>query len=93
MMSHQRAGINANKKIETYLIDEFGKPHDFQSFLYMNQLLQGEAIKMAIEAHRRDMPFCMGTLFWQHNDCWCFVVKPRLLWTLESATLFCARCF
>lgn len=70
MMSHQRAGINANKKIETYLIDEFGKPHDFQSFLYMNQLLQGDAIKMAIEAHRRDMPFCMGTLFWQHNDCW-----------------------
>jgi len=44
MMSHQRAGINANKKIETYLIDEFGKPHDFQSFLYMNQLLQGDAI-------------------------------------------------
>lgn len=36
----------------------------------MNQLLQGDAIKMAIEAHRRDMPFCMGTLFWQHNDCW-----------------------
>ena len=23
-----------------------------------------------MEAHRRDMPYCMGSLFWQHNDCW-----------------------
>ena len=36
----------------------------------MNQVLQGDAIKTAIEAHRRDRPYCMGTLFWQHNDCW-----------------------
>ena len=36
----------------------------------MNLVLQGDAIKTAIEAHRRDMPYCMGTLFWQHNDCW-----------------------
>jgi beta-mannosidase len=24
----------------------------------------------AIEAHRRAMPHCMGTLYWQLNDCW-----------------------
>lgn len=36
----------------------------------MGLLLQGDAIKTAIEAHRRDMPYCMGSLFWQHNDCW-----------------------
>ena len=36
----------------------------------MGQLLQGDAIKTAIEAHRRMMPYNMGTLFWQHNDCW-----------------------
>ena len=33
-------------------------------------ILQGDAIKTAMEAHRRDMPYCMGTLYWQHNDCW-----------------------
>lgn len=27
-------------------------------------------IKEAIEAHRRNMPYCMGSLFWQINDCW-----------------------
>lgn len=70
MMSHQRGGAHANGLIETYLLNEYRKPKDFESFLYMNHILQGDAIKTAIEAHRRDMPYCMGTLFWQHNDCW-----------------------
>lgn len=70
MMDHQRAGTYANNLIEEYLLKEYGKPKDFESFLYMNQVLQGDAIKIAMEAHRRDMPYCMGTLFWQHNDCW-----------------------
>lgn len=70
MMAHQRGGEHANGLIETYLLGEYRKPKDFTSFLYMNQILQGDAIKTAIEAHRRDRPYCMGTLFWQHNDCW-----------------------
>jgi len=70
IMSHQRAGDQANKLIETYLLNEYGTPKDFQSFLSMNHILQGDAIKTAIEAHRRDMGYCMGTLFWQINDCW-----------------------
>lgn len=70
MMAHQRGGSHANGLIEWYLLNEYRKPKDFENFLYMGQLLQGDAIKTAIEAHRRDMPYCMGTLFWQHNDCW-----------------------
>lgn len=70
MMAHQRAGNYANPRIREYLINEYKEPNGFEGFLYMSQILQGDAIKIAIEAHRRDMPFCMGTLFWQHNDCW-----------------------
>ena len=70
MMAHQRGGSHANGLIEWYLLNEYRKPKDFQSFLYMGQLLQGDAIRTAMEAHRRDMPYCMGSLFWQHNDCW-----------------------
>ncbi len=70
MMDHQRAGSYANELIEEYLLKEYKKPKDFEAFLYMNQVLQGDAIKIAMEAHRRAMPYCMGTLFWQHNDCW-----------------------
>ncbi|MCH5328749.1 MAG: glycoside hydrolase family 2 protein [Coprobacter sp.] len=70
MMSHQRAGEHANNLIREYMEQEFRVPEDFPSFLYVGMLLQGDAIKTAIESHRRQMPFCMGTLVWQHNDCW-----------------------
>lgn len=70
MMSHQRGGVDANGRIEGYLTNEYRTPKNFPMFLYMNQVLQGDAIKTAIEAHRRDMPYCMGTLYWQHNDVW-----------------------
>lgn len=70
MMSHQRGGDHANGLIETYLLNEYKKTRDFRAFLYMNHVLQGDAIKTAIESHRRQMPYNMGTLFWQHNDCW-----------------------
>lgn len=70
MMAHQRGGSHANGLIEWYLLNEYRKPKDFPNFLYMGLLLQGDAIKTAIEAHRRMMPYNMGTLFWQHNDCW-----------------------
>lgn len=70
MMAHQRGGDFANELINDYLTKNYKEPKDFESFLYANQVLQGDAIKTAIEAHRRDMPYCMGTLYWQHNDCW-----------------------
>lgn len=70
MMSHQRGGSYANSLIKTYLLNAYRMPKNFEMFLYMSQVLQGDAIKTAMEAHRRNMPYCMGSLFWQHNDCW-----------------------
>ena len=70
MMDHQRAGSYANNLIKEYMNEEYRTPTDFPSFLYVSSLLQGDAIKTAFEAHRRDMPHCMGTIVWQHNDCW-----------------------
>ena len=69
-MSHQRGGRSANSKISDYLAKEYWPQSDFEKFLHMGQVMQGDAIKIAVEAHRRDMPFCQGSLFWQHNDCW-----------------------
>jgi Beta-galactosidase/beta-glucuronidase len=45
-------------------------PKDFESYIYASQVLQGEGVKVTIEAHRRAMPFCMGSLYWQIDDCW-----------------------
>ncbi len=69
MAAHQRSGIG-NLRIKEYMSWYFDVPTDFQQFLYVGQILQAEGIKSAIEAHRRDMPYCMGTLYWQINDCW-----------------------
>ena len=76
MLSHQRAKDNdtredfGNKNINQYLDKYFNQPKDFKSFLYVSQVLQAKGIVTAIEAHRRNMPFCMGTMYWQLNDCW-----------------------
>ena len=70
MMAHQRGGATANERIESITKQEYGQPKDFASTLYLSILLQGDAIKTAMEAHRRMMPYNMGSLVWQHNDCW-----------------------
>jgi beta-mannosidase len=69
MKSHQRSSIG-NVTIEEYMKRDYRDPKDFPMFLYVNHVLQAEGIKTAIEAHRRNMPLCMGSLYWQINDCW-----------------------
>ena len=69
MAAHQRSGIG-NLRIKEYLSWYYKVPDNFEEFLYMSQVLQAHGIRMAIEAHRRAMPYCMGSLYWQINDCW-----------------------
>ena len=69
MKSHQRSSIG-NETIEEYLLRDYNKPKDFENYLYISQLLQAEGIKTGIEAHRRNRHRCMGSLYWQLNDCW-----------------------
>jgi beta-mannosidase len=69
MAAHQRSGIG-NLRIKQYMENDYVIPGDFEHFLYVSQLLQAEGIKIAIESHRADMPYCMGSLYWQLNDCW-----------------------
>jgi beta-mannosidase len=69
MKSHQRSSIG-NGTIEYYMLHEYKKPKDFESFLYVNHVLQAEGIKFGLEGHRRAMPWNMGSLYWQINDVW-----------------------
>lgn len=56
--------------IGAYMERDYKVPKDLYNYIYISQLLQANGMKTAIEAHRRAMPFCMGTLYWQLNDCW-----------------------
>ncbi|NDP21283.1 MAG: glycoside hydrolase family 2 protein [Paludibacter sp.] len=69
MRHHQRSSIG-NKTIKLYMDKYYREPKDFEKFIYVGQVLQAYGIQFAIEAHRRAMPYNMGTLVWQINDCW-----------------------
>jgi beta-mannosidase len=69
MERHQR-NTAANGKIIAYLSQTFLYPSDFAAFIYASQLLQAEAVKYGVEHFRRNRGRCMGTLYWQLNDCW-----------------------
>ncbi|WP_240468552.1 glycoside hydrolase family 2 protein [Gracilibacillus sp. YIM 98692] len=69
MLHHQKNGAG-NRLIKNYMEMYYHPPKDFSSFLRISHILQADAIKSAVEAHRLNMPYCMGTLYWQLNDCW-----------------------
>jgi beta-mannosidase len=69
MEHHQRSGIG-NVAIMQYMLSWFRLPKNFDSLLWVSQILQDLAIKYAVEHWRRAMPKGMGTLYWQLNDCW-----------------------
>ncbi|WP_051568432.1 glycoside hydrolase family 2 protein [Crocinitomix catalasitica] len=52
-------------------IERYYAPSDsFEDFIMKSQKVQSIALGKAIEAHLAAEPHCMGTLFWQLNDCW-----------------------
>lgn len=69
MKTHQKHP-RGYELIDEYMKRDFPVPQNFDDYVYVSQLVQAEGMKMAIEAHRRVKPYCMGTLYWQLNDCW-----------------------
>ncbi|MBS1635584.1 MAG: glycoside hydrolase family 2 protein [Bacteroidetes bacterium] len=69
IQAHQKhpAGFET---INEYLERDLFVPTKFTDYLYATQWLQAWGIGNAIKTHRRSAPYCMGTLFWQLNDCW-----------------------
>jgi len=78
MKTHQKHSTGY-QLIDEYMARDFNRPVDFESYAYVSQILQAEGIKTAIEAHRRAMPYCMGTMLWQYNDCW-----PVVSWSARD---------
>jgi beta-mannosidase len=69
MLAHQKHP-RGNALIAEYTKRDFNKPGNFEDFVYVSQLVQAEGMRRGIEAHRRNKPYCMGTLYWQLNDVW-----------------------
>ena len=69
MLAHQKAA-GGDEIMREYMERSYRVPEDFRSFVYVSQLVQADALKTGVEAERRAEPYCMGSLFWQLNDCW-----------------------
>ncbi|MDH3492564.1 MAG: glycoside hydrolase family 2 protein [Acidobacteriota bacterium] len=69
MLAHQKHP-RGNQLIREYMLREYNEPKDFESFLYVSQVLQAEGMRIGTEHFRRIMPRNMGALYWQVNDCW-----------------------
>ncbi len=69
MEAHQK-NPDANSKLITYISKHFLFPKDMESLMYLTQILQAISVKRTVEYLRKSRDVCMGTLYWQLNDCW-----------------------
>lgn len=69
MNAHQKADIG-NALIRQTMRLYYRVPEKFEDLVYVGLVLQGQGMRHGIEAHRRNRPYCMGSLFWQLNDSW-----------------------
>jgi len=69
MENHQknRAG---NQIILDYVSRRYRFPKSQEALIYLSQLNQAHCMQVGVEHYRRNMPHCMGALYWQLNDCW-----------------------
>jgi beta-mannosidase len=68
--------LNHNKQVEgqerilRFINSHFGLITGFDTFVYLSQLNQAEAIKFGVEHWRARKYRTAGTLYWQYNDSW-----------------------
>lgn len=69
MDNHQKCK-GGSAKLLWYLSEQYLYPSAFENLVYASQLLQADAIRYAVEHFRRERGYCMGSTYWQFNDCW-----------------------
>ena len=76
VMKHRQKSYVGNQQIKGYMEMYYKYPSTFENFVYLSQVLQAFGVKTCIEIQRKNMPVCMGSLYWQYNDCW-----PAISWS------------
>ena len=70
VMKNRQKSYIGNGLILEHIKRNFQEPDNFEEFIMLSQKTQAKAMQIAIQAHIRKQPHCMGSLFWQLNDCW-----------------------
>ena len=72
LRNHQKHG-RGREIIDKAMLRYYGfdsKTLDLEDYCYVSQLLQAWGVGYGILQHIKQQPNCMGTLYWQLNDCW-----------------------
>lgn len=69
MINRQKSYIG-NSIILEHIKQYYDEPKTFEDLVKISQETQAKGMQMAIRAHINNQPHCMGSLFWQLNDCW-----------------------
>jgi beta-mannosidase len=72
IMNNHQKNPAGNGKIMNYMRKRFNIPPKFEQQVVLSQISQGEAIEYGVEHWRRNRNefHCMGSIYWQLNDCW-----------------------
>ena len=76
LLSHRQKSYKGNRLIYKHIDHYYPEPTTMTELSYISQITQAKGISYAIQSHRINKEQCMGTLFWQLNDCW-----PAISWS------------
>ncbi|KAK4201529.1 glycoside hydrolase superfamily, partial [Triangularia verruculosa] len=84
MMDFHNKAIGYERRLLTYLGENYRLVYDIKGFIHLTQILQADSMAMAYKSWRRDWKTggskgrkCGGVLVWQLNDCW-----PTISWAV-----------
>ena len=69
-MEYRNCCRKGNGNLMERIAEYYRVPDDFTMHTYLTQRLQADSVDYAIRHLRRHRGICMGTLYWQINDCW-----------------------
>lgn len=82
MMDFRNKAIDHERRMVTYVAENFLVKYDLPSFTHLTQVVQAETMHFAYKTWRREWGTpgarkCGGILVWQLNDCW-----PTMSWAV-----------
>lgn len=82
VMDYHNRAIDHERRLMTYVAENFRVDYDLAKFTHLTQLVQADAMTNAYRAWRRQWGKpgarqCGGVLVWQLNDCW-----PTMSWAV-----------
>lgn len=71
LRARERTGVfDGIEKIVRDINERYGEFCNLSDFIYLSQLLQAKAISEGVKYFRSIRGICMGSVYWQLNDCW-----------------------